>query len=195
MNNQNIAVADYEKLAGFFNPTAFDAEAWVMMAKQAGMQYITITSRHHDSFSMFDSEATTYDIIDASPYEKDILLELAEACRKHDMKLFFYYSLLDWRRDDYFPLGRTGRGIKGREEGEWDKYIDFMKAQLTELLTNYGPIGGIWLDGHWDQLEWDGKEYGDLQVDWHYDELYTLIHELQPQALIGNNHHFAPIAG
>ena len=70
-----------------------------------------------------------------------------------------------------------------------------MKEQLTELLTNYGEIGGIWFDGHWDQVEWDGKEYGDLRVDWHYDELYSLIHELQPQCLIGNNHHLAPLPG
>lgn len=195
MNNQNIAVDDYEKLAGFFNPTQFDAEAWVLMAKDAGMQYITITSRHHDSFSMFDTEATAYDIVDASPYKQDVLKALSEACQKHDMKLFFYYSLLDWNRDDYFPLGRTGRDIKGREAGDWDNYIDFMKIQLTELLTNYGPIAGIWFDGHWDQLEWDGSSYGNLQVDWHYDELYTLIHQLQPQALIGNNHHLAPIPG
>jgi alpha-L-fucosidase len=70
-----------------------------------------------------------------------------------------------------------------------------MKAQLTELLTNYGEIAGIWFDGHWDQKEWDGKHFGKLQVDWHYDEIYKLIHDLQPQCLIGNNHHIAPIEG
>lgn len=196
MNNQNISVDSYEKLPLFFNPVDFDAEKWVKMAKDAGMKYITITSRHHDGFSMFDTKASDYNIVERTHYKKDILKALAEACKKEDIKLFFYYSLLDWRHDDYFPRGRTGTGIKGRAEtGDWDNYIAFMKMQLTELLTNYGEIGGIWLDGHWDQKEWDGKKYGQLKVDWHYEELYTLIHELQPQCLIGNNHHLAPIDG
>ncbi len=195
MNNQNISIDEYQKLPGFFNPIAFDAEAWVQMAKAAGMKYITITSRHHDGFSMFDSAVTSYDIVEATPYKKDVLKSLAEACQKADIKLFFYYSLLDWYRDDYFPRGRTGTGIPGRGEGKWEDYIAFMKAQLRELLTNYGPIGGIWFDGHWDQKKWDGKKFGALQVDWHYDELYGLIHELQPQALVGNNHHLGILEG
>ncbi len=196
MNNQNIQVHNYKKLASFFNPQAFDADAWVRMAKVAGMRYITITSRHHDGFSMFKTNATDYNIVEATPYEKDVLKALAEACRKHDVKLFFYYSLLDWGRADYFPVGRTGKGINDRAgQGKWEDYIEFMKLQLTELLTNYGEIGGIWLDGHWDQVEWNGKDFGKLNVDWHYEEIYSLIHRLQPQALIGNNHHLAPIEG
>ena len=196
MNNQNIPIDTYEKLPTFFNPTAYDADEWVRMAKDAGMKYITITSRHHDGFSMFDSQATDYTIVKKTPYGKDVLKQLAEACRKADIKLFFYYSLLDWHHDDYFPRGRTGKGIKGRAAtGDWEKYIAFMKAQLTELLTNYGDIAGIWFDGHWDQKEWDGKRFGELKVNWHYDEIYKLIHELQPQCLIGNNHHIAPISG
>ncbi len=195
MNNQNIPIDAYEKLPAFFNPIGFDAEEWVKMAKDAGMKYITITSRHHDGFSMFDTEANTYDIVDATPYGKDVLKQLAEACRKEGLKLFFYYSLLDWHSDDYFPRGRTGINIPGRGEGNWDNYIAFMKTQLRELLTNYGDIAGIWFDGHWDQKAWDGKKFGKLQVDWHYDELYGLIHDLQAHCLIGNNHHLAPIEG
>ncbi len=196
MNNQNIPIDMYEKLPSFFNPIGYSAEEWVKMAKDAGMKYITITSRHHDGFSMFDTKANDYDIVNATPYKKDVLKVLAEACRKENIKLFFYYSLLDWHHDDYFPRGRTGKGIAGRAEtGNWNNYIDFMKTQLTELLTNYGDIGGIWFDGHWDQVGWDGKKYGELKVDWHYDELYKLIHDLQPQALVGNNHHLAPIEG
>ena len=195
MNNQNIRIDEYEKLPSFFNPIEFDAAEWVSMAKAAGMKYITITSRHHDGFSMFDSKATDYDIVDKTPYGKDVLKVLAEECRKQGIKLFFYYSLLDWNRDDYFPRGRTGKGIIGRKQGQWEDYISFMKAQLSELLTNYGKIGGIWFDGHWDQKEWDGKKFGKLKVDWHYDEIYKLIHELQPQALIGNNHHLGVIQG
>ncbi len=195
MNNQNISIEDYEKLPNFFNPISFDPKKWVSMAKEAGMKYITITSRHHDGFSMFDSKVTDYDIVDATPYGKDIIKMLADECRKQGIKLFFYYSLLDWNRDDYFPRGRTGKGILGRGEGEWKDYIEFMKSQLKELLTNYGEIGGIWFDGHWDQKEWDGKKYGELKVDWHYDEIYGMIHRIQPQALIGNNHHIGVIDG
>jgi len=196
MNNQNIPIEAYEKLPLFFNPVEYKPEEWVKLAKAAGMKYITITSRHHDGFSMFDTEASDYNIVKQTPYGKDVLKPLAEACRKEGIKLFFYYSLLDWNRDDYYPRGRTGTGIPGRSDsGNWDDYIVFMKDQLTELLTQYGEIGGIWFDGHWDQVEWNGKEYGDLKVDWHYDELYSLIHDLQPQCLIGNNHHVAPITG
>jgi len=195
MHNQNIAIDEYEKLPTFFNPIDFDPKEWVTLVKEAGMNYITITSRHHDGFSMFDSKVTEYDIVDATPYGKDVLKELADECRKQGVKLFFYYSLLDWNRDDYFPRGRTGNGIPGRGEGEWENYIVFMKAQLKELLTNYGDIGGIWFDGHWDQKEWDGKAFGALKVDWHYDEIYKMIHDLQPQALIGNNHHIGVIDG
>ena len=195
MNNQNISIKEYEKLSTFFNPVYFDAEEWVLMAKNAGMKYITITSRHHDGFSMFDSKASDYNIVDKTPYGKDVLKMLDEACRKHDMKLFFYYSQLDWYRDDYFPRGRTGTGIEGRGEGNWDDYIDFMKAQLTELLTNYGEIGGIWFDGEWDQIKWDGKRFGTKIMDFKLDEVYKLIHDLQPQALIGSNHHLAPNPG
>ena len=195
MNNQDISIKEYEKLPSFFNPTAFNAKEWVMMAKDAGMKYITITSRHHDGFSMFDSNATDYTIVKKSPYKKDILKLLAEECHKEGIKLFFYYSQLDWYRDDYFPRGRTGNGIEGRKEGKWENYISFMKAQLTELLTNYGEIGGIWFDGQWDQHEWDGKRFGKLNADFKLDEVYSLIHRLQPKALIGSNHHLAPNPG
>ena len=195
MNNQNLSVEEYEKLPTFFNPVYFDAEEWVLMAKNAGMKYITITSRHHDGFSMFDSKASDYNIVEKTPYGKDVLKMLAKACRKHEMKLFFYYSQLDWNRDDYFPRGRTGNGITGRGTGKWEDYISFMKLQLTELLTNYGEIGGIWFDGEWDQFEWDGKRFGKAMVDFKLSEIYSLIHSLQPQALIGSNHHLAPNPG
>ncbi len=190
MNNQNISTKNYEKLASLFNPTEFNADEWVKMVKDAGMKYITITSRHHDGFSMFNTKATDYNIVKQTKYKKDVLKELSEACKKEGIKLFFYYSLLDWHNDDYFPRGRTGRKIKGRKEGDWNNYIAFMKTQLTELLTNYGDISGIWFDGHWDQVK-EGK----LQVDWHYDEIYALIHKLQPQCLVGNNHHTTILAG
>ena len=195
MQNQNISIKDYEKLPTFFNPIDFNPKEWVKMAKESGMKYITITSRHHDGFSMFKTKANDYNIVNATPFKKDILKMLAEECHKEGIKLFFYYSLLDWHNDDYFPRGRTGNGIKGREEGDWANYINFMKIQLTELLTNYGEIAGIWFDGHWDQKEWDGKTFGKLKVDWHYDEIYKLIHDIQPKCLIGNNHHIGILNG
>ena len=197
MNQQKLSIDEYEKLPSFFNPIDFNPKKWVKMVKDAGMKYITITSRHHDGFSMFKTYQNEYNIVDSTPYGKDILKMLADECHKQGIKIFFYYSTLDWHNDDYFPRGRTGNDIEGRGEGDWNNYISFMKAQLTELLTNYGPIGGIWFDGHWDQKEWDPvtKKYGKDMVDWHYEDIYKLIHSIQPACLIGNNHHLAPIPG
>lgn len=178
MYQQKIPLETYKKLPKFFDPEDFNAEEWVKIAKSAGMKYITITSRHHDSFSMFDTNATDYDIIDATRFDRDPLKELAEACKKEGIQLNFYYSLLDWAREDY------KKGRKGDEEA-WNEYMKFMKTQLTELLTNYGEIGCIWFDGHWDRK----------QANWHYDEIYALIHELSPNTLIANNHHIQPIPG
>ena len=143
MQNRSIAVADYEWLAGTFNPEKFDAKVWVALAKSAGMKYITITARHHDGFSMFATEATRYDIVDWTPFRRDPLRELAEECRRQGIKLFFYYSQLDWHHPDYFPRGSTGQKTGRPESGDWSRYLDFMDAQLTELLTNYGQLGGI----------------------------------------------------
>lgn len=161
----------------------FDAREWVKIAKDAGMKYITITSRHHDGFSMFDTEASDYNIVDATPYGKDPLKELAEECKKEGIKLNFYYSLLDWGREDY------GFGKKivdgGPVDTDWDSYIEFMKTQLTELLTNYGEVGCVWFDGHWERKN----------ANWHYDQIYSLIHDLSPATLIANNHHIQPIPG
>lgn len=183
MLNQRIPYDKYSRLAKFFNPQDFDGKEWVKIAKSAGMQYITITSRHHDSFSMFDTEASDYNIVDATPYGKDPLKELAAACKEAGIQLNFYYSLLDWARDDY---GFGKKIVDGApEDTDWDSYIAFMKQQLTELLTNYGDIGVIWFDGHWDRKK----------ANWYYDEIYSLIHELSPSTLIANNHHIQPIRG
>ncbi|MCI0338004.1 MAG: alpha-L-fucosidase [Acidobacteria bacterium] len=185
MNNDKMPIADYEKLPAQFNPTEFDPVEWVSLAKAAGMKYITITSKHHDGFAMFDSKLTDWDIVDRTPYKKDVLKMLADECQKQGIKLFFYYSQLDWRHPDYFPRGRTGLTAGRGESGEWFKYIDFMDGQLRELLTNYGPIGGIWFDGMWDKPK----------AEWRVEQTYKLIHELQPAALVGSNHHIKPIPG
>lgn len=186
MNQKQIPIAAYENLPNFFNPTKFNAEEWVAMVKKAGMRYITITSKHHDGFAMYDTKVSDYNIVKKTPFKRDVLKELKDACDKEGIKLFFYYSQLDWHYPDYFPRGNTGRDYTGRpNSGEWRKYIDYMKAQLTELLTNYGEIGGIWFDGQWDKYE----------ENWYLDEIYNHIHSLQPGALIGSNHHLAAFPG
>ncbi|GAB3561252.1 alpha-L-fucosidase [Spirosoma luteolum] len=201
MNNQKIPVRDYERLPGFFNPIAFDANEWVSMAKNAGMKYITITSKHHDGFAMYDSKVSDYDIVDRTPYKKDILKALAEACRAQGLKLFVYHSHLDWHHPDYFPRGRTGQFTGRPNSGSFEKYLQYMDTQLTEILTNYGPIGGIWFDGWWDQSADDAGHTGATApasktgIDWKLDRTYSLIHRLQPACLIGNNHHVAPFPG
>jgi len=186
MNDKKIPIKQYEKLPAFFNPVDFNPAEWVAMVKKAGMKYITITSRHHDGFSMFDSKVSDYNVVKRTPYGKDILKMLKNECDKQGVKLFVYYSQLDWHHPDYYPTGNTGKGYTGRpESGNWNKYIDFMNAQLTELLTNYGEIGGIWFDGMWDK--WDAP--------WRLNETYALLHQLQPGVLVGSNHHKVPYPG
>ncbi len=195
MNNRNIRVPEYQRLIHIFNPIAFDAHQWVKTAKDAGMNYITLITRHHDGFSLWDTKQSDWKIT-KTPYKKDIVKQIAEECRKQGVKLFFYYSLLDWYRTDYqYETGRTGQGTGRTEKSNWPSYINFMKAQLTELLTDYGEVGGIWFDGHWDQLANDHDKSNKSKVDWKYDEIYGLIHQLQPHALIGNNHHLLPLPG
>jgi alpha-L-fucosidase len=185
MHQRRIGVSDYEKLPGLFNPTEFDAAEWVSMAKAAGMKYITITSKHHDGFAMFDSKVSDYDIVDRTPYKKDVLKMLADECHKQGIKLFFYHSQLDWHHPDYYPRGRTGADAGRPQSGDWNRYLDYMDGQLRELLTNYGAIGGIWFDGWWDKPE----------ADWKLDRTYKMIHDLQPAALVGSNHHKRPFPG
>jgi alpha-L-fucosidase len=195
MNNRNIKVPDYHRLLHVFNPQDYDPKKWVAAAKGAGMKYITFITRHHDGFSLWDTKQSDWKITN-TPYGKDALKMLADECHKQGIKLFLYYSLLDWSRSDYqYETGRTGKGTGRTEKGDWNNYIKFMKAQLTELLSNYGEISGIWFDGHWDQLSNDHDKSAKSNVDWHYPEIYSLIHSLQPQCLIGNNHHLSPIEG
>ena len=190
MERKKIPIARYERLAEFYNPVRFDAEAWVRVFKDAGAAYVTVTSKHHDGFALFDSKVSTYDVVDRTPFRRDIIKELKAACDRHGLKLFIYYSQLDWHHPDYFPTGRTGKTYTGRPNaGDWDRYIDYQNAQLTELLTQYGEIGGIWFDGWWDH---EDDAYRDR---WRLEETYALIHRLQPQALIGNNHHQQPFPG
>ena len=195
MNNRNIRVKEYQNLQRVFNPIDFDAKAWVDAAQGAGMNYITIITRHHDGFSNWDTRESDWKIT-RTPYGKDALKQLADECHKRGMKIFFYYSLLDWYRNDYqYETGKTGKGTGRTAKSDWNSYIRFMKAQLTELLTQYGEVSGIWFDGHWDQLDNDVDKTLTSKVNWHYDEIYELIHRLQPACMIGNNHHLLPLPG
>ena len=161
MHNEKIPVAEYEKLQPRFNPTEFDAEQWVALAQSAGMKYITVTSKHHDGFCMFDSKLTTYTSMH-SPAKRDFIGELTRACQKHGMKISYYYSLLDWHHPDY--------------KTDLPKYVEYAKGQLRELCTNYWKIDGIWFDGGWEHSA----------EEWRAKELLEMIRELQPGIVINN---------
>ena len=178
---------EYEKVANAFYPHDFDADNWIKTFKDAGVKYICFTTRHHDSFSMWDTKQSDYNIMH-TPYKKDIVKALADACHKEGMGLHLYYSHLDWRRTDY-PIGRTGRHTGRELKPNYQTYFNFMNAQLTELLTNYGKIDAIWFDGYWDH------DQDPVPFDWRVREQYDLIHRLQPACLVGNNHHLPPMAG
>ena len=155
MNHARITVPEYEAVAREFNPTDFDADEIVLLAKNAGMKYIVFTTKHHDGFCMFDTQTTDYDIVDFTPYGKDIVKELADACHRHGMKLGFYYSLPDW----HFPHGIPR--LEPDSTTNCTEYVnqvyspleiitpeleDYIMAQITELLTNYGEVYTMWFD-------------------------------------------------
>ncbi|NOY82639.1 MAG: alpha-L-fucosidase [Kiritimatiellaeota bacterium] len=188
MRNARIPIPEYEKLAGQFNPVKFDAEAWVQLAKRAGMKYIVITSKHHDGFCMFRSASNPYNIVDRTPYGKDPMKALAEACARHGLKLCFYYS----QSQDWHAPGGAGHWEEADAEGlrNWNKYPgnldrfaayleNVVKPNLHELLTQYGPIGLIWFD----TPVCISREQS--------EDLRDYVHKLQPDCLvsgrIGNN--------
>ncbi|MGD1044588.1 MAG: alpha-L-fucosidase [Bacteroidota bacterium] len=185
MQQRMIDKKTYEKISAFFNPTDYDPKEWIALAKSAGMKYICITTRHHDGFSMFDTKQTDWNIVTRTPYKKDILKMLADECHTQGIKLFLYYSHVDWYQNDYYPRGWTGQYSGRSDSGNWNRYLNFINTQLTELLTNYGEISGVWFDGIWDKKD----------VDWQLEKTYRTIHSLQPQCLIGNNHHLTPRPG
>ncbi|MFZ4508632.1 MAG: alpha-L-fucosidase [Fimbriimonas sp.] len=173
MNSAQIKVADYEPLQQQFNPVDFDAREWVRLAKGAGMKYIVITSKHHDGFGLFDSKQTTWDIM-GTPYKKDILKQLAAACKAEGIRLCFYHSIMDWHHPDYLP--RRDWDPRPEWTPNFQNYVTYMKAQLKELLTNYGDIGVLWFDGEW-EATWT-PELG--------KDLYQYVRKLKPNILINN---------
>jgi len=169
-----IPLEEYDQFLEEFNPIEFDAEAWAKMAKDAGMKYIVITSKHHDGFGLFDSEVSDFDVMN-TPFKRDILKELSDACKKEGIKLCFYHSIMDWHHPDYLPR-REWEKTRSVEGAEFPRYVDYMKAQLKELVTNYGELGVLWFDGEWEET-WT-----------HADgvELYDYVRSLQPNIIINN---------
>ncbi|HYC72346.1 MAG TPA: alpha-L-fucosidase [Opitutaceae bacterium] len=194
MLEEDIPSAEYEKLAGQFNPVKFDAKAWVEVARAGGFRYLVVTTKHHDGFCLFPSKFTDYDIADATPFGRDPIRELAEACRDAGIVFCVYYSVADWHhpefpakysqpaRDPRTDARSTTRGFHGapRPDADIAKYADYMREQVRELLTNYGPVGIVWFDGG-----------GALRVPERAqlikgDELVRTINAVQPATLINN---------
>jgi alpha-L-fucosidase len=178
MYNAKIPIAEYEQLAKTFDPVRFNAEEWVLIAKRAGMRYLVITSKHHDGFAMFHSPSNPYNIVDATPFRRDVMKELAEACRRHGIRLCFYYSQAqDW----HAPSG-AGHWDEVGDKGWWGATLpaerfaryfeEKVKPQVRELLTQYGPIGLIWFDTPVVITREQSLE------------LRRLVHELQPDCLV-----------
>ncbi|HON93280.1 MAG TPA: alpha-L-fucosidase [Sedimentisphaerales bacterium] len=177
MHNAKIPVEEYEKFAPQFNPIGFNADEWVRLAKNAGMKYLVITSKHHDGFCLWDSKVTTWDIMDATPFKRDILKELSIACRKHGIKLCFYHSIMDWHHPDAQAPFWPNYNDTSRSNPNFGRYVDsYLKPQLAELVTHYGPLGVLWFDGEWikDWTEPQGKD------------LYAYLRGLQPSLIINN---------
>jgi alpha-L-fucosidase len=194
MLQEDIPSADYEKLAPQFNPVKFDAKAWVAVATSAGMNYLVITAKHHDGFAMYATKQSSYNIVDATPFHRDPLKELADECHRAGIMFCVYYSTADWHhpespvqysqrwRDPVTGKIDPNRGYHGAPKADADvgKYADYMKAQLRELLTNYGQVGLIWFDGGG---AYRVPERAQLLKA---DEINAMIHELQPGTLVNN---------
>jgi alpha-L-fucosidase len=180
MSWANIPRREYEQFAPQFNPTRFDAAQWVKTAKDAGMKYIIITSKHHDGFAMFDSAVSDYNIVSATPYKRDPMRALADEANRQGLKFGFYYSIMDWHHPSQYvkAAGKdetAGHGKTEMRDGQKDVYVKYMKAQLRELVTKYDPAV-LWFDGEW--VDWwtepDGRD------------LYQYVRSLKPNILINN---------
>ncbi len=170
-----ITESEYRALPAKFNPTKFDPDAWIDLARTAGQQYMVFTTKHHDGFCMFDSSYTDYKVTN-TPFGKDIVKKLSAACEARNMRLGFYYSPPDMHhpgfRDTSRPASETWHGQP--ERPQWPEYLEYMQLQLTELLTRYGPAVLIWFDGLDHQEKYDGRRF------------LNLIHSLQPATLVND---------
>ena len=185
LSKGKLSHAEYKKSADAFYPHRFDAKAWVKAIKDSGAKYICLTSRHHDGFSLWDTKYSDYNIVDATPYGKDVLKALSKECKKQGLKFHLYYSHADWTRTDYWP-SKSSNKVTGKDkvEGGYENYFKFMNNQLEELLTKY-DVDALWFDGMWDRRS----------VNWRIQEQYEHIHKIKPECLVGNNHHLPAIPG
>lgn len=176
MQTLHIPVSEYEKLAGEFNPVQFDPVLWAQTAADAGMKYLVITSKHHDGFCLWDSEVSQYDIMDASPYKKDILGALKKACDDAGVKLCFYHSIMDWHHPQAQSINYPDYNTQDKMNPEFAQYRDnYLRPQLHELVTKYDPAV-LWFDGEWipEWTEDQGKA------------LYNELRNLKPELIINN---------
>ena len=177
MHIEEIPKEEYALLANVFNPKKFNAESWVKLAKESGMKYMVLTTRHHDGFSLFDSKVSDFTSVKTAS-GKDFVGEYVKACRKHNMKIGFYYSLLDWRYKAYFD------GPK-KDPKAWEDFLNYVYTQVRELCTNYGKIDILWFDGQWPPSPeaWDNIP---IEEAWQSKRLISMIRELQPHILIND---------
>jgi alpha-L-fucosidase len=191
MHAERISVPEYEKIAARLNPTKFNADEWVSIAADAGQKYIVFTTKHHDGFSMYDTALSDYKITTFTPFKRDPVRELVDACaRRGDIKMGFYNSLLDWHHPAYRFRKQSGLA--------WSDYLDFLHGQVRELCTNYGDIACMWFDGDWPNHIYDETDsyfLPDPGDTFEYPILYDMIHTLQPDAVIINNRHEHPLPG
>lgn len=188
MHWDKIPVPEYEKLAARFNPLDFNADEWVRLAADAGQKYMVITSRHHDGFSMYDTALSDYKVTN-TPFKRDPLAELAEACQRNgQVKLGFYVSLLDWHHPAYRFRQESGLA--------WGDYLGFLHGQVRELCTRFGDLACFWFDGDWPHHKIGPENaYFAAGGSFEYETLYGIIRELQPDAVIHNNRHEKPLPG
>jgi alpha-L-fucosidase len=187
---ERATLTGYPALAERFNPERFDAGEWMRIAADAGQEYLTITTRHHDGFSMYHTGLSDYRVT-GTPFGRDPLAELAEAGHREGVKLGCYVSVLDWHHPAYRASKRE------RSKLAWADYVGFLHGQVAELCTNYGPLAEVWFDGDWPQMNVpDGEtEWFQAGGDFDYPALYRLIHAKQPDAVVLNNRHAVPLPG
>jgi alpha-L-fucosidase len=188
MNSAKVPIPEYEQFAHAFNPTKYDAEQWVRTAKDAGMKYIILTSKHHDGFALFDSKVSTYDVVDAAAYHKDALKALAEAAHRQGMKFGVYYSIMDWHHPDAQAPSTPNYNARDFKNPNFNRYVEtYMKPQLKELLTQYPAIDVLWFDGEW------VADWSDAQGR----QLYDWLRTIKPSLIINNRvgHSRAGMAG
>jgi alpha-L-fucosidase len=174
---RRVPRAEYVKLQAQWNPVKFNPDAWLDAAEDAGMKYVCLTTKHHDGFCLWDTKLTPYNTMN-TPYGKDVVRQLADACHRRGFPLCLYYSIADWHHPNYPNQGRHHElEPQPGDQPDLPKYLEFLKGQIRELCTNYGELGGIW---------WD------MNVDQHVDpSINAMIRQLQPKAVI-NNRGFDP---